>query len=290
MPNLDDKLVAKYVTEAPSTVKGFSAKKKLKSVAWVSKGSLILQIGKKVTEVINIEKIGLTGKHNVMNALAATVAAYEAGATLTGIRQSLQKYQGMPYRQEIIAKKKGITFVNDTTSTTPDAAIAAIERFAGKGHTLHWICGGADKDLPYEDLISNVKRHASKVNVQVLDGTAFKRFTAAMKKKGIHAVPIIEFLKLPTHTETKIRGIVTATDLCCEIDNKRALREIMDPTLVHVVPETTSVRSAARMMLKHNVHHIVVMNDGQIVGMISSLDFVKIVAENDLNKVPEKVI
>ena len=111
-----------------------------------------------------------------------------------------------------------------------------------------------------------------------------------MKKKGIHAVPIIEFLKLPTHTETKIRGIVTATDLCCEIDNKRALREIMDPTLVHVVPETTSVRSAARMMLKHNVHHIVVMNDGQIVGMISSLDFVKIVAENDLNKVPEKVI
>ena len=111
-----------------------------------------------------------------------------------------------------------------------------------------------------------------------------------MKKKGIHAVPIIEFSKLPTHTETKIRGIVTATDLCCEIDNKRTLREIMDPTIVHVIPETTNVKSAAKMMLKHNVHHIVVMNDGLIVGMISSLDFVKIVAEYGVTELTEKVV
>ena len=111
-----------------------------------------------------------------------------------------------------------------------------------------------------------------------------------MKKKGIHAVPITEFNKLPTHTETKIRGIVTATDLCCEIDNNRTLSDIMDPTIVHVIPETTSVKSAAKMMLKHDVHHIVVMNNGQIIGMISSLDFVKIVAEHNLNDIPEKIL
>ncbi len=33
--------------------------------------------------------------------------------------------------------------------------------------------------------MSNVKRQMSNVNVQVLDGTAFKRFTSAMKKRGI---------------------------------------------------------------------------------------------------------
>jgi UDP-N-acetylmuramoylalanine--D-glutamate ligase len=185
IPNLDDKLVTAYVSEAPSTVKGFSAKKKSKSIAWVSKNKLMLQDGKKLVEVIDIKDIGLSGKHNIANALAAIVAAKEAGATLTGIRQSLKKYTGMPYRQEIIAVKKGITFVNDTTSTTPDAATVAIERFASKGQTLHWICGGAEKDLPYEGLMSNVKRQMSNVNVQVLDGTAFKRFTSAMKKRGI---------------------------------------------------------------------------------------------------------
>ncbi len=185
IPNLDDNLVASYVAEAPSIVKGYSAKKKSKSVAWVSKGKLMLQVGKKVTEVIDVNKIGLSGAHNVMNALAATVAARESGATLSGIRKSLQKYTGMPYRQEIVAVKKGITFVNDTTSTTPDAALAAIHRFAGKNHTLHWICGGAEKDLPYDELMSNVERLKSNVDVQVLDGTAFKRFTGVMKKKGI---------------------------------------------------------------------------------------------------------
>lgn len=185
IPNLDDKFVASYTYEAPSIIKGFSAKKKAQSIAWVSGGAIKLQTGKKVTEVISVEKIGLTGQHNVMNALASVVAAHNAGATLKGIRESLQKFKGMPYRQEIIAVKKGITFVNDTTSTTPDAALAAIKRFAGKNHTLHWICGGAEKDLPYEQLTSYVARRSSLVNVEVLDGTAFKRFAAALKKKGI---------------------------------------------------------------------------------------------------------
>jgi len=190
IPNLDDAYVSNYINEAPSVIKGFSAKKKSKSIAWISRDKIVLQEGKKLVEVISIKDIGLSGAHNIKNALAAIVAAHEVGAGLKGIRESLKKFTGMPYRQEIIAVKNGITFVNDTTSTTPDAAVAAIERFAVKGQTLHWICGGAEKDLPYEDLMSNVKRLTSngkggKINVQVLDGTAFKRFTGAMKKRGI---------------------------------------------------------------------------------------------------------
>jgi signal-transduction protein with cAMP-binding, CBS, and nucleotidyltransferase domain len=36
------------------------------------------------------------------------------------------------------------------------------------------------------------------------------------------------------------------------------------------------------MMLRHNVHHIVVMDDGKIKGMISALEFVKLVAKHAL--------
>ncbi len=193
--NLDNDYVANYVSEAPGTVKGFSAKKKSKSVAWISKDKIVLQDGKKLIEIISTKDIGLSGAHNIKNALAAIITAKEAGANLKGIRESLKKFTGMPYRQEIIAVKNGITFVNDTTSTTPDAALAAITRFAGKNHTLHWICGGAEKDLPYDELTSKVKsltpalrsfsEGVSNVDVQVLDGTAFKRFTSAMKKEGI---------------------------------------------------------------------------------------------------------
>ena len=188
VPNLDDVYVSTYVNEAPSIIKGFSNKKKSKSAAWIKKDKIILQIGKKEVEVISIGDIGLSGAHNIKNALAAIVASKEAGATLPGTRASLRKFTGMPYRQEIIAQKNGITFINDTTSTTPDAAIAAINRFAGKDHILYWICGGAEKDLPYEDLMASVADCASQfchINVQVLDGTAFKRFSTALKKRGI---------------------------------------------------------------------------------------------------------
>ncbi|MFZ6015156.1 MAG: UDP-N-acetylmuramoyl-L-alanine--D-glutamate ligase [Patescibacteria group bacterium] len=193
IPNLDDKLVSSYIAEAPSIIKGFSRQKKAQAQAqaWIVNGQLMLKSGKKITSVISLDKIGLAGAHNIANALAATVAASEAGATLKGIRESLQKFNGVPYRQEIVAVKNGITYVNDTTSTTPDAAAAAIQRFAGKDHTLHWICGGADKGLAYDDLSSLVASTGPRtpdpglINIQILDGTAFKRFSSALNKRGI---------------------------------------------------------------------------------------------------------
>jgi CBS domain-containing protein len=49
-----------------------------------------------------------------------------------------------------------------------------------------------------------------------------------------------------------------------------------------VIHIDSSVQAAAKMMLRHRVHHIVVMDDGRIEGIISSLDFVKLVAEQAL--------
>ncbi len=183
--NLDDKYIVNYINEAPSIVKGFSDKKKSKSFAWISKGKIILRDGKKLIEVIAIKDIGLSGAHNVKNALVAMISAKEAGANLKGIRESLKKFTGVPYRQEIVAIKKGVIFVNDTTSTTPDATIVAINRFASDDHFLHWICGGAEKYLSYDELISHIARHSSRINTQILVGTAFKRLALAMKQNGI---------------------------------------------------------------------------------------------------------
>jgi len=181
--NLDDKVVSSYVADAPGQVRGFSLKKKTGSFAWTSGGWLILKQGKRVVRVLSIDKIGLRGAHNVMNALAAMVGADAAGATLTGIKESLKNFCGVPYRQQIVAVKRGITFVNDTTSTTPDAAIAALQAFCGKKHTVHWICGGAHKQLDFAPLAATAERR--KLDIYVLVGTAFDHLTGAFKKHGI---------------------------------------------------------------------------------------------------------
>jgi len=182
--NLDDKMVSSYVAEAPGQVRGFSLKKKKDSCAWTSGGWLMLKRGKQVVRVLPLTKIGLRGAHNVQNALAAMVGADAAGATLAGIKESLKNFGGVPYRQQIVAVKRGITFVNDTTSTTPDAAIAALNSFAVQaGHAVHWICGGAHKGLDYAPLAKVAK--GKNLDVHVLAGTAFDALTNEYKKQKI---------------------------------------------------------------------------------------------------------
>jgi len=49
---------------------------------------------------------------------------------------------------------------------------------------------------------------------------------------------------------------------------------------VHIVLKNNRLKDAAAVMTKHAVHHLVVMEDGDVVGMISSMDIVAIYAES----------
>lgn len=103
-----------------------------------------------------------------------------------------------------------------------------------------------------------------------------------MKRKGIHSIPIISYSKQLPEVKITIRGIVTDSDLSKNVDGQSSVLKIMTDK-VHVVHKDSSAQAAAKMMLKHNVHHMVVMDDGEIVGIISSLDFAKLVAEHPLD-------
>jgi CBS domain-containing protein len=104
-----------------------------------------------------------------------------------------------------------------------------------------------------------------------------------MNEKGINAIPIISYTNDALKVETSIQGIITATDISKDVSDDATVNDIMTLSSVHVVHTDSSVQAAAKMMLRHKVHHIVVMDDGKIKGMISSLDFVKLVAEHTLS-------
>ncbi len=103
-----------------------------------------------------------------------------------------------------------------------------------------------------------------------------------MKEKGIHAIPIISYTNDKLKVEMTIKGIITATDISKEVSDYATVADVMTSSSVHVIHIDSSAKAAANMMLRHNVHHIVVMADGEIKGMISALDFVKLVAEHSL--------
>ena len=99
-----------------------------------------------------------------------------------------------------------------------------------------------------------------------------------MQNEKIHAVPIV----YNTDGNVLFQGIVTSSDLCCKIDDNLPVEDAFKSSKVYVLPTNASAKSAAEMMLKHHVHHLVVMENGKLVGMVSSLDFVKLVAEHPL--------
>jgi CBS domain-containing protein len=106
---------------------------------------------------------------------------------------------------------------------------------------------------------------------------------ALMKEKRIHAMPVVS-VSTSSDGETTIKGIITATDLGEKVPENATVKDVMTSSSVHVVHVDATAQAAAKMMIRHKVHHTVVMDEGKIVGMISSMDFVNLVAEHALGE------
>jgi UDP-N-acetylmuramoylalanine--D-glutamate ligase len=63
----------------------------------------------------------------------------------------LETFQGYPHRQETAGCFQGITYINDSKATSPEAVISALEYFS-KSQPLFWIGGGVLQDDDLTDL------------------------------------------------------------------------------------------------------------------------------------------
>jgi UDP-N-acetylmuramoylalanine--D-glutamate ligase len=126
--------------------------------------------------------IKASGEHNQQNARAATALATHLGVKSSIIRKVLSDFGGLQYRQEVVAVKNGIMFVNDTTATTPDATIAALNAYKGK--VLHLIFGGNDKELEFEEFVRVLAKRKD-VATYLMPGDAHKKIEPLFKKYKI---------------------------------------------------------------------------------------------------------
>lgn len=106
----------------------------------------------------------LLGEHNQENLAAAIAVAKIFKVKNEDIKTAIKEFKSLPSRIELVAEKNGISFYNDTTSTTPDAAIAALNSFAKKNVIL--IAGGDTKNIPqekYREFAKAIKRNCKAV-------------------------------------------------------------------------------------------------------------------------------
>lgn len=101
------------------------------------------------TKVVDIKDILLPGEHNLENVCAAVMAAYLAGVGTQNITQVLKTFKGLEHRLELVGEAKGVRYYDDSFSTTPETAIAAIKAFK-EPEIL--ILGGSSKRSDFKEL------------------------------------------------------------------------------------------------------------------------------------------
>ncbi|CAG5082105.1 CBS domain-containing protein [Parvicella tangerina] len=74
--------------------------------------------------------------------------------------------------------------------------------------------------------------------------------------------------------EGEIEGIITSSDLTAIHNQNLLVRDVMSRK-VSVCALTARVQDLGKTMVNDGIHHIVVMDDGKVQGMVSSLDVIK---------------
>lgn len=96
----------------------------------------------------------IPGMHNRYNAALALAAARALEIPDEVSHSALESFAGVPGRLELIREVNGVTIYNDTTSTTPEATLAALSALEPARAIL--IMGGADKSLDMSALLAKL--------------------------------------------------------------------------------------------------------------------------------------
>jgi UDP-N-acetylmuramoylalanine--D-glutamate ligase len=105
----------------------------------------------------------LRGLHNRENAAASTAAARAAGASEEQIARGLRDFKGVPHRLELVAEKRGVSYVNDSKATNVAAALRALSAY--EDEPVRLILGGSSKGEDFAPLAAAIGPNVGAVYV-----------------------------------------------------------------------------------------------------------------------------
>ncbi|QMV40382.1 UDP-N-acetylmuramoyl-L-alanine--D-glutamate ligase [Cohnella cholangitidis] len=106
--------------------------------------------GEAAQRIIRVDELGIPGRHNTANALAAIAIALAAGAEPHRLVEPLQNFRGVEHRLEYVGTFGGVKFYNDSKATNPMATTMSILSLPPQ---LVLIAGGLDRGSDYMELL-----------------------------------------------------------------------------------------------------------------------------------------
>ncbi len=110
------------------------------------------------------------------------------GIDVEVIASTLRSFAGVEHRMERCGEKDGVTFVNDSKGTNPDASIRAILSYKN----IILLAGGYDKGAEYTELIDSFEGHVKAV---VVFGATAQKIKAAALSAGFTEVYMVSNMR-----------------------------------------------------------------------------------------------
>ncbi len=160
-----DPIISKKIAENPPKAKTFAfAEKGQRLKGYVEKDQLVIDAKDESFEV-DIDKLAINGKHNILNSLAASLSANLLDIKKDKIREALEDFQGVEHRLEKVGTIKDVLYINDSKATNVNSCWYALQSMT-KPTVL--ILGGVDKGNDYSEIAQLVK---DKVKTLIFLGT-----------------------------------------------------------------------------------------------------------------------
>lgn len=184
-----------------------STKNQASSGAFVDQGKIVLKKND-IEQIVETKNVKLPGEHNLQNIAAAATVANILGVKIEIIQAAISDYRGLSHRLEFVEKIEGVSFYNDSASTIPETAIAAINSFK---NPKVLILGGSSKNSDFSFLAKQIAR--KNVKAVILIGQESTTIKESIEKAGSFSGDIVEGLKSMEEIVEKARHLAKSGDV-----------------------------------------------------------------------------
>jgi len=196
----------------------FSTYKPVERGSYVDK-DFIVSVTNGWTTIAQLSDIKIPGEHNLQNICAAVAVSGVLEISPSVVQKAVTSFKGLSHRLEFVAEKGGARFYNDSASTIPETATAAIKSFK---NPKILILGGSSKKSDFTQLVRTIAEED--VKAVILIGEEAGRIKESIHKSGRFSGQIIEDLKdmkdvvEKAHDSAKKGDVVLLSPGCASFD------------------------------------------------------------------------
>ncbi len=121
--------------------------------------------------VCPVASVRVPGRHNLDNICAAISAVRGLVQDPNSLRRGIENFDGLPHRIKFVKTVDGVQYYDDSYSSAPGAAVAAIESFTQPEIV---ILGGFDRGLDLMEIAESAKRHPHFKKALIIGQTSSK--------------------------------------------------------------------------------------------------------------------